>query len=304
MPPHQDLALPTSPGALQGSGSLGVSSLKNYIYLFISTTFQSFVQVWLRACSAAAHCAGLREAWRWCVSALLPFFGRGLLWLVSLPTLLCTLPLPLTHQYSDHLHAQDQLCTRPISIRKLLKLHSKTSTTKADSNLDEYLIILFLPRFNIKSCKSVEVEGSCADDACLEYGRRRLQPSFHLLPGQQNISQLGTNLIGLQGVTISIWTTLWCAATSNYLLGGLSAVGAVCGVVMAWGLAGAFSGWGLVVLPCHSSSRFCSAGPLVWCPCKSGAALWPIDFALVDFLCTPVALAKQSLSFLKNPMGC
>ena len=102
----------------------------------------------------------------------------------------------------------------------------------------------------------------------------------------------------------SIWTTLWCAATSNYLLGGLSAVGAVCGVVMAWGLAGAFSGWGLVVLPCHSSSRFCSAGPLVWCPCKSGAALWPIDFALVDFLCTPVALAKQSLSFLKNPMGC
>ena len=154
MPPHQDLALPTSPGALQGSGSLGVSSLKNDIYLFISTTFQSFAQVWLRACSAAAHCAGLREAWRWCVSALLPFFGRGLLWLVSLPTLLCTLPLPLTHQYSDHLHAQDQLCTRPISIRKLLKLHSKTSTTKADSNLDDHPISTEVQHQELQICRS------------------------------------------------------------------------------------------------------------------------------------------------------
>ena len=181
---------------------------------------------------------------------------------------------------------------------------SYLNTYSADSNLDKYLVILFLPRFNIKSCKSVEVEGSCAADACLEYGRRRLQPSIYLLPGrQQNISTRDQPNWAARCQN-SIWTTLWCAATSNYLLGGFSAVGAVCGVVMACGLAGAFTGWGQVVVPCHPSSRFCSAGPLVWCPCMSGAALWPIDLALVDFLCTPVALAKQSLSFLKNPMGC
>ena len=126
--------------------------------------------------------------------------GTALACLPAAP--LCTLPHTFTHQYSDHLHAQEQPCTRPISIRKLLQLHFKTSAPKADSNLDKYLNILFLPRFKIKSCKSVEVEGSCAADAFLAYGRRRLQPSFHLLHGQEYISQLGTNLIGLQGITI------------------------------------------------------------------------------------------------------
>ena len=135
-------------------------------------------------------------------------------------------------------------------------------------------------------------------DPCLMYGWRRLQPSYylplsyfhyHTIVNKTSLNSGPTS----SGCKVSQFHLdyLITAATTNYLLGGFSAVGAVCGVVMACGLAGAFSGWGLVVLPCHSSSRFCSAGPLVWCPCMSGAALWSIDLALVDFLCTPVALA-------------
>ena len=40
--------------------------------------------------------------------------------------------------------------------------------------------------------------------------------------------------------------------------------------------------------PQQSWSGFRSAGPLVCCPCMSGAALWPNYFTLVALLCTPV----------------
>ena len=59
---------------------------------------------------------------------------------------------------------------------------------------------------------------------------------------------------------------------------------AVCGVVLACGLAGAFPGPGLVVVLCPSSSGSRSAGSLVWCPCLPRAALGPNHLAPVAIL--------------------
>ena len=94
LPPDQDLALPAPSGSLQGSWSLGVSSLKNlthrivyqYNFLIFCSGVASSVQCRCAMCRAgddlALVCACLATSPCW-----------GLLWLASLLVPPCTLPL-------------------------------------------------------------------------------------------------------------------------------------------------------------------------------------------------------------------
>ena len=128
-------------------------------------------------------------------------------------------------------------------------------------------------------------------DPCLMYGWRRLQPSYYLPPGQQNISQLGTNLIRLQGVAIPSGLPYHCGHHQ------LSPWWLFCSGGCVWSGNGLW--WWFLATP---PPGFALLGSL--CGVPACLIVWGCSLALVDFLCTPVALAKQSLSFLENPMGC
>ena len=85
----------------------------------------------------------------------------------------------------------------------------------------------------------------------------------------------------------------------------------LCNGCFVWGGFGLAAGrgfpWlGLVALLCLLLPVLLCAD-LVWCPCVLGVTLVKLilDPLIVAIcICTPVALVKQSLSFLENPMGC
>ena len=110
-------------------------------------------------------------------------------------------------------------------------------------------------------------------DPCLMYGWRRLQPSYylplsyfhyHTIVNKTSLNSGPTS----SGCKVSQFHLdyLITAATTNYLLGGFSTVGAVCGVVMACG--GGSLPLLLQVLLCWAP---CVVSLHVW---LSGAALW------------------------------
>ena len=124
--------------------------------------------------------------------------------------------------YSDHVCAHAQLSPRPKtqdSSNYSYNQFIKTSTPQValiSSNISSS------QRFNIKSCNVSKVKGFCAD-AWLrgdDYSLHRLteHPSTQDQPNQAARCHN------------YIWTNQcqWCAATSDYLHGGFSAMGAIC----------------------------------------------------------------------------